>query len=127
MRRLRHQPPQEPDGTAIEIEQRPSMDREHRPTETVIPRHEVPQPAGQRKHPVAHRDGRDDLVHQMRAVDNAVRAPGRTETPPWAPVAVTEDPLRYSSNGTRFREQCSCSPSTWCAAAQEPGGGADWT
>ena len=43
---------------AIEVAQRPAMDREHRAPETVIPRQEVPQPVGQREDPLAHRDER---------------------------------------------------------------------
>ena len=86
------------------------MDREHRPTDPVIPRHEVPQPAGQREHPLAHRDGRDDLVHQMRAVADAVRAPGRSRRPPWAPLAVTEDPLATALTGFEFARSALAHP-----------------
>ena len=67
---------------AIELAQRPGMDREHRAAEPVIPRQEVPQPIGQGEHPLAHRDGRNHVVHQV----------GGTLGHPPAPAARTEPP-----------------------------------
>ena len=50
----------------VESEQRPRVYRQHGPGETVIPRPQVPQPVREREDPLSHRDGRQDVVHQVR-------------------------------------------------------------
>jgi hypothetical protein len=67
---------------AIEVAQRPGMDREHRTGEPVIPRQEVPQPIGQREHPLAHRNERNHFVHQVRGALGHPPAPAARAEPP---------------------------------------------
>jgi hypothetical protein len=96
---------------AIEIEQRPGMDCEHRPTETVIPRQEVPQPVGQREHPLAHWDGRDDLVHKMGG------APGHSSS-----TAARAEPPALAEERHQAFERAALAAHPGKAVRQHPAG-----
>jgi hypothetical protein len=58
------------------------MDREHRAAELMIPRYEVPQPVGQREHPLVHLHGGHDRVHEVRGALGHPPSPATRAEPP---------------------------------------------
>lgn len=67
--------------SSLERQQNARVDREHGPTELVVPCQEIAEPVGQAQHPLAHRDVRQDAVHEARgALGHAPASAARTES-----------------------------------------------
>jgi len=50
---------------SVELTQCPRVHRQHGSGETMVPCKQIPQPVGQREDPLAHRNGRQDVIDQV--------------------------------------------------------------